>query len=101
MPTRFASLFFDFPLMTSVHRVESFQLSYFSTGECLGNLFYFLVQVCVITGDTGSGKSTQLAQMLYEAGINKSGVICVTQPRRIGAVSVSRRIAYEMVSRKA
>lgn len=37
--------------------------------------------MCVITGDTGSGKSTQLAQFLARAGF---GQIAVTQPRRVG-----------------
>jgi len=53
-------------------------------------------QVCVITGDTGSGKSTQLAQILYRAGLAQRGVIGVTQPRRIGAVSVAKRVADEL-----
>ena len=53
-------------------------------------------QVVVITGDTGSGKSTQLAQFLHQAGYAKGGAIAITQPRRVGAVSVSRRVAQEM-----
>jgi HrpA-like RNA helicase len=54
-------------------------------------------QVVVITGDTGCGKSTQLAKFLDEAGYAKTGTIAVTQPRRIGAVSLARRVAEEMV----
>jgi HrpA-like RNA helicase len=50
----------------------------------------------VITGDTGSGKSTQLAQYLEQAGYAKHGMIGITQPRRVGAVSVARRVAEEM-----
>ena len=53
-------------------------------------------QIVVITGDTGSGKSTQLAKFMYEAGYAKEGLIGVTQPRRIGAVSVAKRVAEEM-----
>jgi len=53
-------------------------------------------QICVITGDTGSGKSTQLAQFLYDGGYHKKGLIGITQPRRIGATSVSKRVAKEM-----
>lgn len=53
-------------------------------------------QIVVITGETGSGKSTQLAQYLYEAGYGQEGTIAITQPRRIGAVSVSKRVAEEM-----
>ncbi|XP_059650976.1 probable pre-mRNA-splicing factor ATP-dependent RNA helicase DEAH4 [Cornus florida] len=46
--------------------------------------------VAVIIGETGSGKSTQLSQMLHKRGYTKSGLIAVTQPRRVAAVSVSR-----------
>ena len=53
-------------------------------------------RVVIITGDTGSGKSTQLAQFLYQEGYAKDGMIGITQPRRVGAVSVARRVAEEM-----
>ncbi|RDX92691.1 putative pre-mRNA-splicing factor ATP-dependent RNA helicase DEAH4, partial [Mucuna pruriens] len=43
--------------------------------------------VVVLIGETGSGKSTQLSQMLHRRGYGK---IAVTQPRRIAAVSVAR-----------
>lgn len=46
--------------------------------------------VAVIIGETGSGKSTQLSQMLHRRGYTKSGIIGVTQPRRVAAVSVAR-----------
>lgn len=47
--------------------------------------------VVVIIGETGSGKSTQLSQILHKRGYTKSGrAIAVTQPRRVAAVSVSR-----------
>ncbi|KAA8528994.1 hypothetical protein F0562_033518 [Nyssa sinensis] len=52
--------------------------------------------VVVIIGETGSGKSTQLSQMLHKRGYTKSGIIAVTQPRRVAAVSVSRRVAQEL-----
>ncbi|XP_059657727.1 probable pre-mRNA-splicing factor ATP-dependent RNA helicase DEAH4 [Cornus florida] len=52
--------------------------------------------VAVIIGETGSGKSTQLSQMLHKRGYTKSGMIAVTQPRRVAAVSVSRRVAQEL-----
>lgn len=53
--------------------------------------------VVVIIGETGSGKSTQLSQILHRRGYTKSGgMIAVTQPRRVAAVSVSRRVAFEM-----
>ncbi|GJS06885.1 probable pre-mRNA-splicing factor ATP-dependent RNA helicase DEAH4 isoform X1 [Tanacetum coccineum] len=45
--------------------------------------------VVVIIGETGSGKSTQLSQILLRNGYTNSGIIAVTQPRRVAAVSVS------------
>ncbi|KAF3431080.1 hypothetical protein FNV43_RR25810 [Rhamnella rubrinervis] len=52
--------------------------------------------VAVIIGETGSGKSTQLSQILHREGYTKSGIIGVTQPRRVAAVSVARRVAQEL-----
>ncbi|KAL5800658.1 hypothetical protein ACOSQ3_032290 [Xanthoceras sorbifolium] len=52
--------------------------------------------VVVVIGETGSGKSTQLSQILHRRGYTKSGIIGVTQPRRVAAVSVARRVAQEL-----
>ncbi|XP_030527427.1 probable pre-mRNA-splicing factor ATP-dependent RNA helicase DEAH4 isoform X2 [Rhodamnia argentea] len=52
--------------------------------------------VVVIIGETGSGKSTQLSQILHRRGYTKSGIVGVTQPRRVAAVSVARRVAQEL-----
>ncbi|KAK6242248.1 hypothetical protein SCA6_007637 [Theobroma cacao] len=52
--------------------------------------------VVVIIGETGSGKSTQLSQMFHRKGYTDSGIVAVTQPRRVAAVSVSRRVAQEL-----
>jgi ATP-dependent helicase HrpA len=52
--------------------------------------------VIVITGETGSGKTTQIPKMCIEAGRGIDGAIGCTQPRRIAAVTVSRRIATEL-----
>ncbi|KAI8011178.1 putative pre-mRNA-splicing factor ATP-dependent RNA helicase DEAH4 [Camellia lanceoleosa] len=52
--------------------------------------------VVVIIGETGSGKSTQLSQILHRKGYTRSGIIAVTQPRRVAAVSISRRVAQEL-----
>lgn len=55
--------------------------------------------VVLIRGNTGCGKTTQIAQFILEDYINSGqGAwcnICVTQPRRISAVSVAERVAYE------
>lgn len=53
-------------------------------------------QVIVVEAPTGSGKTTQIPQMLFEAGLDGWGMIGVTQPRRIAAFGVSKRIAQEM-----
>ena len=53
-------------------------------------------QVVVIEAPTGSGKTTQLPQIIFEAGLDKWGIVGVTQPRRIAAYGVSKRIAEEM-----
>lgn len=54
-------------------------------------------QVLIIVGETGSGKTTQLPQYLYEAGFTKDGKkIGCTQPRRVAAMSVAARVAEEM-----
>ena len=52
-------------------------------------------QVVVIVGETGSGKTTQLTQYLYEEGFAQHGIIGCTQPRRVAASSVAKRVAKE------
>ena len=52
--------------------------------------------VVVITGETGSGKTTQIPKFCIEAGRGQTGMIACTQPRRIAAIAVARRIAEEM-----
>ena len=52
-------------------------------------------QALVVESPTGSGKTTQLPLILYEAGYARNGIIGVTQPRRIAAVSVSEFIARQ------
>ncbi len=53
-------------------------------------------QVLVVAGETGSGKTTQLPKMCLDAGLAVRGKIGCTQPRRVAALSVSRRVAEEL-----
>ncbi len=53
-------------------------------------------QVIIVTGETGSGKTTQIPKMCIEAGRGIDGIIGCTQPRRIAAVTVAHRIADEL-----
>jgi ATP-dependent helicase HrpA len=53
-------------------------------------------QVVVIAGETGSGKTTQIPKMCLEAGLGIEARIGCTQPRRVAALSISRRIAEEL-----
>ncbi|KAK3004680.1 hypothetical protein RJ639_018706 [Escallonia herrerae] len=56
----------------------------------------------IICGETGCGKTTQVPQFLYEAGFGskqcsvKSGVIGVTQPRRVAVLATAKRVAFEL-----
>jgi ATP-dependent helicase HrpA len=53
-------------------------------------------QVIVVESPTGSGKTTQIPQLLLEAGFAEKGMIGITQPRRIAAVSVAGFIARQL-----
>ena len=58
--------------------------------------------VVIICGETGSGKTTQVPQFLYEAGFGAEdspdypGMVGITQPRRVAAVSMAGRVANEL-----
>ncbi|MGX5174302.1 ATP-dependent RNA helicase HrpA [Aliikangiella sp. IMCC44653] len=53
-------------------------------------------QVIIVAGETGCGKTTQLPKICLNAGYGVKGVIAHTQPRRVAATSVARRIAEEV-----
>uniref|UniRef100_A0A0A0K7W5 RNA helicase n=1 Tax=Cucumis sativus TaxID=3659 RepID=A0A0A0K7W5_CUCSA len=54
------------------------------------------VLIHIVVGETGSGKTTQIPQFLFNAGFCRHGkAIGVTQPRRIAALSVAKRVAEE------
>ncbi|EJS44236.1 ecm16p [Saccharomyces arboricola H-6] len=58
--------------------------------------------VVIICGETGSGKTTQVPQFLYESGFGAEaspdypGMVGITQPRRVAAVSMAGRVANEL-----
>ncbi|WP_299980173.1 ATP-dependent RNA helicase HrpA [Desulfobacula sp.] len=52
--------------------------------------------VVIISGETGSGKTTQIPKFCLAAGQGIKGLIGCTQPRRIAAINVARRIAEEL-----
>lgn len=53
-------------------------------------------QVVILAGETGSGKTTQIPKMCLAAGRGSAGRIACTQPRRVAALSVSKRVAEEL-----
>ena len=53
-------------------------------------------QVVIVSGETGSGKTTQLPKICMQLGRGVSGMIGHTQPRRLAARSVADRIAHEL-----
>ena len=55
-------------------------------------------QTMIVVGETGSGKTTQMPRYLLsdEVLTRRSGIVACTQPRRVAAISVAERVAYEM-----
>lgn len=52
--------------------------------------------VVIVVGETGSGKTTQLTQYLMEEGYCEFGIVGCTQPRRVAAMSVAKRVTEEV-----
>ena len=50
----------------------------------------------VITGETGCGKTTQFPQFLHKTGYTKTGVVAISQPRRVAAITVAKYVAKEL-----
>ena len=55
-----------------------------------------LINEIIIVGETGSGKTTQIPQFLYEAGYASHAKIGITEPRRVAATSMARRVGEEL-----
>lgn len=53
-------------------------------------------QIIIAVGETGSGKTTQITQYLAEAGFARKGGVTCTQPRRVAAQSIAKRVAEEV-----
>ena len=53
-------------------------------------------QVTILVGETGSGKSTQIVQYLYDAGFAEPGLIACTQPRKVAATTLAAHVSIEM-----
>ncbi len=64
------------------------------------NYFVLCFSVVIIVGETGSGKTTQLTQYLHEDGYTKYGMIGCTQPRRVAAMSVAKRVSGKYLMTK-
>lgn len=74
-------------------KVKAQSLLTFYSGGTHDSLFWV---VTIVIGETGSGKTTQLGQFLHEEGYTKYGIIGCTQPRRVAAMSVAKRVSEEM-----
>lgn len=53
------------------------------------------LDTAIVIGETGSGKTTQLPQYIFEDRLHKNLMIAITQPRRVAAITVAQRVAQE------
>lgn len=60
-------------------------------------------RILIVAGETGSGKSTRIPQILFSAGIyneckeaNQKRLICITQPRRVAAMQLAQRVSQDL-----
>eukprot|EP01060_Flectonema_neradi_P033558 TRINITY_DN5663_c0_g1_i2.p1 TRINITY_DN5663_c0_g1~~TRINITY_DN5663_c0_g1_i2.p1 ORF type:complete len:809 (+),score=154.76 TRINITY_DN5663_c0_g1_i2:207-2633(+) len=66
--------------------------------KCRGQLIDAIAshQCLIVVGETGSGKTTQIPQYIADSKKCFRGVIACTQPRRVSAISIAKRVASEM-----
>ena len=57
------------------------------------------INIFIVMGETGCGKTTQVPKIIYQNCEMDNKMICITQPRRIAAISISQRVAEEMNSK--
>jgi pre-mRNA-splicing factor ATP-dependent RNA helicase DHX38/PRP16 len=86
----------DFAKQKSIRQQREF-LPIFSVRDELLNVVRENA-VVVIVGETGSGKTTQLTQYLMEEGYCEFGIVGCTQPRRVAAMSVAKRVSEEVAA---
>lgn len=84
----------DFSRNKSIREQREFLPAFAARHEILRLLHEH--QIVVVVGETGSGKTTQLTQYLLEDGYGAYGMVGCTQPRRVAAMSVAKRVAEEM-----
>ncbi|XP_071785736.1 pre-mRNA-splicing factor ATP-dependent RNA helicase PRP16-like isoform X1 [Asterias amurensis] len=84
----------DFALKKTLKQQREFLPIYATRNELLNVIRDN--SVVIIVGETGSGKTTQLTQYLQEEGYSNYGMIGCTQPRRVAAMSVAKRVSEEM-----
>lgn len=56
---------------------------------------FYKLNTVIIIGETACGKTTQIPQYIYQAGIQKDLMIGITQPRRVAAITIAERVALE------
>jgi pre-mRNA-splicing factor ATP-dependent RNA helicase DHX38/PRP16 len=52
--------------------------------------------ILLLIGETGCGKTTQVPQILYKHYMHNNNCICITQPRRVAAISIAIRVSQEV-----